>query len=75
LAAKTGNVELFTLLLEHGADPSIQDFSDSTALDYAKEVECEEIIDILRQAQDEREENEIEKDAVEQILEEEDAEA
>jgi|GEM_PF-231699 len=49
IAARSGNAYLVQLLLEHGADPSIKDYSGVRALDYALRNNHAEVIALLEQ--------------------------
>lgn len=48
LAAKRKRSELFKLLLDAGADPTIRDLNGKNALDYAISADCSDIVQMLK---------------------------
>jgi ankyrin repeat protein len=47
-AATSGDVELLTLLLQHGADPTLRDWTGRSALDYARESDHQRAVEALQ---------------------------
>ena len=49
-AARRGNTDVVRLLLAHGADPSMSDFTGRDAVGWAEDSRKQALVQILRQA-------------------------